>query len=122
MTNVLKKIETGNPLGYFGLMDELEQYVNINNDEDHVSFLHRMLDKSEDRPLVRQSIWAMIAYATGLNINADALLECDNNGQEMKIELINGKWTVNGKEYHELDPAERIYLDDFFKSYRKQLK
>jgi hypothetical protein len=36
----------------------------------------------------------------------------------MKIELLNGKWTVNGKLYHELSPSEILILDNFFEHYK----
>ena len=38
----------------------------------------------------------------------------------MKIELINGKWLVNGKSFNELTPNERILLDQFFENYKNQ--
>lgn len=35
----------------------------------------------------------------------------------MKVELINGKWTVNGKLLSDLTPNEKNALDKFIKSY-----
>ena len=36
---------------------------------------------------------------------------------KLVIELINSKWTVNGKLFHELNPNEKNALDQFIKSY-----
>jgi hypothetical protein len=36
---------------------------------------------------------------------------------KMIIEIINSKWTVNGKLLHELNPNEKNALDQFIKSY-----
>ena len=36
----------------------------------------------------------------------------------MKIELIAGRWHVNGKSFQELTPNERIILDNFFEDYK----
>jgi hypothetical protein len=38
----------------------------------------------------------------------------------MKIELINGKWLVDGKFYHELTPNEINLLDQFFENYKNE--
>ena len=38
----------------------------------------------------------------------------------MRIELINGKWLVNGKNFNELTPNEIILLDQFFENYKNQ--
>ena len=35
---------------------------------------------------------------------------------KMIIEIINSKWTVNGKLLHELSPNEKNALDQFIKS------
>ena len=40
----------------------------------------------------------------------------------MKIELINGKWLVNGKSFNELTPNEIILLDQFFEEMKNSLK
>ena len=33
----------------------------------------------------------------------------------MKIEIIkyNGKWLINGKQYHELEYTEKMFFDEF---------
>ena len=36
----------------------------------------------------------------------------------MRIELISGKWLVNGKSFNELTPNEIILLDQFFENYK----
>ena len=36
---------------------------------------------------------------------------------KLVIEVINGKWTVNGKLLNELTPPEKNALDQFIKSY-----
>jgi len=36
---------------------------------------------------------------------------------KLTIEVINGKWTVNGKILIELTPNEKNALDQFIKSY-----
>mgnify|MGYP000568365437 FL=1 len=36
---------------------------------------------------------------------------------KMIIEIINSKWTVNGKLLSELNPNEKNALDQFIKSY-----
>ncbi|MBD0822610.1 hypothetical protein [Aestuariibaculum marinum] len=35
----------------------------------------------------------------------------------MKIEIkkTNGRWTLNGKQYHELENLEKTFMDGFFK-------
>jgi hypothetical protein len=38
----------------------------------------------------------------------------------MRIELIAGKWLVNGKNFNELTPNEIILLDQFFENYKNQ--
>lgn len=38
----------------------------------------------------------------------------------MKIELINAKWCINGKDFSELTPAERELLNQFFKILKQQ--
>jgi hypothetical protein len=40
----------------------------------------------------------------------------------MKIELIAGKWLVNGKSFNELTPNEMILLDQFFEEMKNSLK
>ena len=40
-----------------------------------------------------------------------------NNDMKLTIEVINGRWTVNGKLMHELTPNEINALDQFIKSY-----
>jgi hypothetical protein len=40
----------------------------------------------------------------------------------MKIELIAGKWLVNGKSFNELTPNEIILLDQFFEEMKNSLK
>ena len=35
---------------------------------------------------------------------------------KLVIELINAKWTVNGKLFHELNPNEKNALEQFIKS------
>ena len=36
---------------------------------------------------------------------------------KLVIEVIDGKWTINGKSFNELTPNERNSLDQFIKSY-----
>ena len=38
------------------------------------------------------------------------------------IELVNGKWSVNGKLFNELNESERIHLDAFFKQFKNELQ
>jgi hypothetical protein len=38
----------------------------------------------------------------------------------MRIELINGKWLVNGKSFNELTPNEILLLDQFFENYKNE--
>jgi hypothetical protein len=40
----------------------------------------------------------------------------------MRIELIAGKWLVNGKSFNELTPNEKILLDQFFEEMKSSLK
>ncbi len=40
---------------------------------------------------------------------------------EMKIALENGRWLVNGKQYHELTPNEINALDNFFENFKNQI-
>lgn len=41
---------------------------------------------------------------------------------QLIIELVNGKWTVNGKLYYELTEPERTHLDNFFKQFKNELE
>jgi hypothetical protein len=36
----------------------------------------------------------------------------------MKIELIAGRWLINGKRFNELTPNEKIILDQFFEDFK----
>lgn len=36
---------------------------------------------------------------------------------KLVIEVIDGKWTINGKSFYELTPNEKNALDQFIKSY-----
>lgn len=74
MSNLLKKITIGNPLINFGMREDYEAYQKIKTAEELAAFYHRMLDETENRPLVQQSIYAMITFSTGVNINADQLI------------------------------------------------
>lgn len=37
--------------------------------------------------------------------------------EKFTIEKIEGRWTVNGKQFNELSPNEVIALDNFIKDY-----
>lgn len=37
----------------------------------------------------------------------------------MECKLINSKWCINGKQFHEMTPNERIILDKFFADYKE---
>ena len=41
---------------------------------------------------------------------------------KMIIEIINSKWTVNGKLLNELTPNEKNALDQFIKNYDYEVK
>ena len=41
---------------------------------------------------------------------------------KMIIEIINSKWTVNGKILNELTPNEKNALDQFIKNYDYEVK
>lgn len=34
---------------------------------------------------------------------------------QIDIKNKNGKWTINGKPYSELNPQEKQFMDDFFR-------
>jgi hypothetical protein len=36
---------------------------------------------------------------------------------KLTIEVIDGRWTINGKSFQELTPNEKNALDQFIKSY-----
>ncbi|PHQ27879.1 hypothetical protein [Leeuwenhoekiella nanhaiensis] len=81
MANVLKKIVVSNPLINFEMHAHAEMYDCIENDEEMAAFYHHLLDIADhyenqgiDRPLYRSMIYAMIAYSTDCNINAQMLL------------------------------------------------
>ena len=38
----------------------------------------------------------------------------------MEVKMINGKWLVNGKQFHELTPNEIQILDNFFENYKNK--
>lgn len=69
MLKVLKKVETGNPLGNFHLWDDLEAYNNCNSDEELADLYHSMLDRYSHRPLVVSFLFAMMGYSIGVNLS-----------------------------------------------------
>lgn len=72
----LKKIIIGNPLQNFELTKELKAYNEAQTDEELAKLYHNLLDMAEreNRGLLRGFIFAMIAFSTGLNINADQMV------------------------------------------------
>lgn len=70
MTNLMKKIQVGNPLANFHLWDDLEEYERIETNEQLAAFYHKMLNKYESRPLVVRFIFAMIGFSVDVNLEA----------------------------------------------------
>lgn len=78
MANILRKITISNPLINLGLMEEYDEYEATRTDEELATFYHKMLDKSESekRPMISQMTYAMVAFSTDKNINAQMLIAC----------------------------------------------
>ncbi len=68
MTNILKKIEAGNPLANFGLWDDLAEYEACQTDEQLADFYHNLLNKYWSRKLLVRFIYAMIGHSAGTPI------------------------------------------------------
>jgi len=67
----LKKVLAGNFLYNLGMQTEYEQYVEVKTDEELVAIYHTLLDRAEEtnNKVLREVVFAMIAYSTGVNIN-----------------------------------------------------
>lgn len=42
--------------------------------------------------------------------------------KEVHIKLDNGKWLINGKQYHELSYQEKIFFDEFLIAMRLNIE
>lgn len=74
VTNVLKKIEIGNPLYNLGLHKLLDEYEATKTDEELAAFHHKLLSAVEGSSLATRFAYAMIAFSTGVNIEPENLL------------------------------------------------
>jgi hypothetical protein len=70
MANVMKKITIGNPLAFFGLWSELDEYNSLKTDRELVAFFHRMLTKFSDRPLVCNFLYVMLSFSADHNVQS----------------------------------------------------
>ncbi|MGG5486292.1 hypothetical protein [Gaetbulibacter sp. PBL-D1] len=68
-TNVLKKIEVGNPLYNLGLNKLLEEYNSITSDEGLAAFYHKLLSATEGSGLATNLAYAMISFSTNQDVN-----------------------------------------------------
>lgn len=75
MSNVLRKIQVGNPLYNLELTEDAEAYDNCETDEQLTNWFHTMLEKHQGRTMVEAFVNAMIAYATGKRIYPEQLIE-----------------------------------------------
>lgn len=76
MTNLLKKIEVGNPLINLEMWQLYEEHELINTDQGLVDFYHKLLDILEvfemcnrRNPVFEAFIYQMISFSTGADIN-----------------------------------------------------
>lgn len=74
MTNVLKKIQVGNPLINLGLMKLYDEYQSTKNDEELASFYHRALTICEGSQIATSLLFAMMSYSTGIDFNPYILI------------------------------------------------
>lgn len=74
-TNVLKKIEVGNPLYNLGLHKLLDEHDATQTDEELATFYHRLLSVTEGSSLATSFAYAMISFSTGIDFNPQILLE-----------------------------------------------
>lgn len=66
-TNVLKKIEVGNPLYNLGLYKLLDEHNATSTDEGLAKFYHRLLGCVEGSEVATKMTYAMIAFSTGMD-------------------------------------------------------
>lgn len=81
MSNVLKKIEIGNPLINLEMWNLYDEYQTITTDEELAAFYHKCLDILEvfqmcnrNMPVFLSSIYSMIAFSTNVDANPLYLL------------------------------------------------
>lgn len=72
--NNLKKIEVGNPLYNLGLYKLLDEYEDTKTDEELAAFFHKLLSAVEGSQVAEKFTYAMIAFATGKEVNEKLLL------------------------------------------------
>lgn len=72
----LKKIIIGNPLSSLRLTKELKAYNEAKTDEELAKIYHKLLDLAENskNEVLRDFLFAMIAFSTGRNINTNLLV------------------------------------------------
>lgn len=77
-TNVLKKIEVGNPLYNLGLHKLLDEHDATQTDEELATFYHKLLSATEGSSIATSFTYAMISFSTGINYNIEILLDHEN--------------------------------------------
>ena len=77
---------------------------------------------TEIKKLLKQADEAIINNVYAKSKIKEALNKLKNRIMKLTIEVINGKWTVNGKLLHELSPNEKNALDQFIKSVDYEVK
>lgn len=74
MTNLVKKIQVGNPLFNLGLTKLLEEYESAKTDEEIVTCYNRILTCVEGSTIAEALVYDMIAFSTGIDVNPVYLL------------------------------------------------
>ncbi|WP_142783394.1 hypothetical protein [Changchengzhania lutea] len=69
MSNLLKKIEVGNPLINLGLFNLYDAHQETKTDEDLANFYHHLLSCVEGSEVAEKITYAMISYSTGMDVN-----------------------------------------------------
>ncbi|WP_179022021.1 hypothetical protein [Winogradskyella forsetii] len=68
-TNLLKKIEVGNPLFNLGLDSLLKKHDATTNDNELINFYHHLLDCVEGSSVAESMTYNMIAFSTDMDVN-----------------------------------------------------
>lgn len=68
-TNVLKKIQIGNPLINLGLMKLYYEYEALQTEEDLIEFYYRLLNATEGSEVATSVAYMMISFSIGMDVN-----------------------------------------------------
>ena len=68
-TNLLKKIQIGNPLINLGLMKLYYEHEALQTEEQLIEFYYKLLNACEGSEVATSVAYMMIAYSTGIDSN-----------------------------------------------------